>query len=200
MFDKKKVKNQGLPDFPRRMSSIPSIEDYDRTKIPLHDEELENEPIHNLPSFPDSPMKEGFSQSAIIDAVASPENKIVQNHELPNLPSEINPHNMPHQDSRTTELEEWKPQSIQTPMNLPQISTPKVDPNKPIFIKLSNFKEAKESIDIIKEKLKEMDNLLKIIKDVKVKESQELLEWEKETEKIKARINAIQTGFFENAI
>ena len=43
-----------------------------------------------------------------------------------------------------------------------------------------------------------MDNLLKIIKEIKEKENKEITEWEKEIEKVKVRINSINQDIFEN--
>jgi hypothetical protein len=221
---KKKQKNQGLPDLPPNMREIPSIRNYNRQGLePMHINNQENHfskenEIHGLPSFPDSPMKQGFSQSAIKDAVDTPDIKS-GNISLPNIspPFKDNDEGIPdftehNEESNTIELEEWKPQmpkysesqipTMKQTQRFPETQQPlrTISQNKPVFIKLEKFREAKESLDIIRTKLTEMDELLKIIKDLKAKESQEITEWEKEVEKVKARINYVNSNIFENAI
>jgi hypothetical protein len=185
---KKKQKLKGLPDLPPSMTELPNIKDYN----PEFSHE-EHEPPHGLPSFPDSPMQKGFSQSAIKDAVDSPDPKDLSVN-LPELPSFQEGEN-----PNTTELEEWTPQLPSPPTAQLKLPPPSHNLNKPIFVKLDKFKDAKESLENIKSKLIEMEELLKIVKDLKAKENQELTQWETEVEKIKARINSINSDIFENA-
>lgn len=189
MFGKKdKPSSHGLPDLPRNMAELPSIRDYQRSNFMKSDEDDEDDfgEIHGLPSFPDSPMKKGFSQSAIKDAIETSDH---EDSDLPPLPE-----NRDIPSSRKMEMEEWTPPIIHQPMQRQMI-----DNNKPIFVKLDKFKEAKESLDKISEKLGEVDELLKLIKDVKDKEAREVGEWEREIEKIKSRIVMINSDIFENA-
>jgi hypothetical protein len=218
---KKKKESKGLPDFPQE-NSPPNMRNYTRPQINSIPLDTDDDRVHSLPSFPDSAMNKGFSQTAIKDAIEDP-----QNNSLPPIPS--------NNDSKVVEMEEWEP-SIPTPpkemkplrhnplpmdeipneempiqdhvhqrMN-PQEFTPQIkiknqenNPNKPIFIKLEKFKETKKSLDEIKKRVSEMDELLKLIKEVKAKENEEISEWEKELEKVKARIHAVNSNIFENA-
>jgi len=88
-------------------------------------------------------------------------------------------------------MEEWKPQEM--PGHMPK----RLDANKPIFVKLDKFEAARESLDIIKEKLNSIDQLLRTTRDAKMKEDEELSTWEKEIESIKARINSVSSEIFE---
>jgi hypothetical protein len=201
-WNKKKKENKGLPDLPATPRAIPSMTDFH--KMPLDTEESEEE-THGLPTFPDSPMKKGFSQSAIKDAVETDEIKNdspipVTLPSLPNLPEEStteSPANylpkIPQRKSKLIELEEWKPS--QTPESSP--SSPTIAENKPVYVRLDKFQDARESLEIVKVKLREIDQLLRTLRDVKTKEDQELSSWEKEVESIKARINSISTDIFE---
>lgn len=200
MFGKnKKSKEKGLPDLPSGFNASPTMNDYTGSNYNNQMNTFEDEEFHGLPSFPDSPMSKGFSQSAIKDAVESPEMREnsesltefndEQDFEMPDLPRDNN---------KVREFSEWKPKPAQMKMQ-PLSHQKEENPNRPIFIKLDKFKETKESLEIIKQKVDEMDNILKIIKDIKNKEDEEITEWEKEIEKVKARINFVNSNIFENA-
>jgi hypothetical protein len=186
MFGKKK-KEEGLPDLPSYPRVIPSMKDYSPEEFKSSIKE-EREELHELPSFPDTPMKKGFSQTAIKDAVENEEENLKE-VSIPKLPSEYNLPKLPH--SKIIEMDEWNPTKENTTAHL--------SPQKPIFIRLDKFKDAEESLQLMKEKLGEMDEILKNIREVNNKENEELSKWEIETEKIKARINSIVSGIFENA-
>jgi hypothetical protein len=210
MFWDKKKKSDGLPDLPPNPNLIPSIRDFDRPMMPSSYSSPEMNEIHSLPTFPDSPSKKGFSQSAIKDAVSQR-----QSSKIPPPPS---------QNFRSIEMEEWQPEESDAPTfpSMPQrevreITPPPIypspeagirspptpsqflNPNRPIFVKIDKFKSARESLDTVKEKLTEIDELLKMIRDVKHKEDQELVSWEKEMENIKSRISHVSTEIFDNA-
>ena len=201
---KKKEESLGLPEL---TSSMPSMRDYQRPQLPAFQPlNEEKEEIHGLPSFPDSPMTKGFSQSIIKNAIDE------EDKNLPELPEwkSKSEEEMPR-ERRTTEMQEWIP-SQQT-ADLPQISEERYqrippiqhepqfqrDNKRPIFIKIEKFKESKESLTKIAEKLDQMDELLKMIKEVKAKEDAEITEWERDIENIKARIAFINKEIFENA-
>ncbi len=191
MFGKKKKEDEEFPDLNSFSRNAPSIRDYAPNQFGYQGSESKE--IHGLPSFPDSPMQKGFSQAAIKDAIQT-EEKDLEDSEFPSFTEEKIFPNVPRA-SNIIEMEEWKPSSAKAPA---EKSMP-FAPNKPIFIRLDKFKEAKESLDLIREKLNEMDSLLAMIKEVNSKENQELSMWEQETEKVKARINAITSGIFEDA-
>ena len=157
-----------------------------------HDEDMTE--IHALPSFPDSPIKKGFSQSMIKNAIETEE---IQEDNLPPLPPFNEQRKMQNEidQSRVMEMDEWMPgQNFQMRTPMPLNKTP----GKPIFVRLDKFQAAKESLEMIKEKLKEMDELLKMAKEIKIKEEQEITQWEREVETIKARLGSITSDIFEN--
>jgi len=201
-WDRKKKGDKSLPDLPALPRAVPSMKDYQKV-VPQSEEESEEE-IRTLPSFPETPKEKDFGQTAIRDAV-EPDIK----EDLPPLPSfrkesakipslkksDLIP---PTEKSKLVEMDEWKPSSISElppPSSRPQ----KIGGKKSIFVKLEKFQDARESLKIIKEKLGEIEELLKTIREVKMKEDQELYSWEKEIESTKSRIDTIASDIFGNA-
>lgn len=204
MFGLKKKDN--MNKLPELSSSAPSMRGYQRPQLPpIEPFDEEKEEIHGLPSFPDSPMSKGFSQSAIKSAIGEPSTENSDNMKEWNQdkedilplppPSAINP--------RTIEMDEWRPsQNPPIPRHeemrmMPQMSS--ADQKRPLFIKLEKFREARDALTKITEKLDQMDELLKMIKEVKVKEEEELTSWERDIEGVKARISFVNKEIFENA-
>lgn len=192
---KKKPEDNELPDLP--MSGPASMKDYQRTMLPPIDAQ-DNE-VNGLPSFPDSPMNKGFSQSMIKSAVED------EDKDLPELP-EWNEEPIKARPVRTMELDEWSPKSPQSQRSSSvtdslRMMAPnsQVNDKRPLFVKLEKFKEARDSLIKISEKLDQMDELLKMIKDLKTKEDEEITSWEKDIESIKSRILFINKEIFENA-
>jgi len=211
-WNKKKNGDKGrLPDLPAEPKAAPSMADYKPSPNLQGLDKLEHEEaeIHALPSFPDSPIKRGFAQSAIKDAIAptketfpniEPTKETFPNieptkesySELPKIPSIKNP--------KTIEMEEWNPK--QPAPSLPTLEKPvrRSIETKPIFVKLEKFQSARDSLETVKEKLDEVDELLRTIREVKIKEDQELSSWEKEIEAIKARISSVASEIFEGPL
>jgi|SRR3989344_4193141 len=196
MFGIKKKNTGGeLPDLPS--SGTPSMRDYQRTMLPPIDSQQDQE-VNGLPSFPDSLMNKGFSQSMIKSAVED------EDKDLPELP-EWNQESIQAKPIKTMELDEWSPKtSVKNRRSMTEslkMATPnnQMNEKRPIFIKLDKFNEARDSLIKISEKLDQMDELLRMIKDLKSKEDEEITNWEKDIESIKSRILFINKEIFENA-
>lgn len=179
MFWEKKEKEKGLPDLPR-----PPVRSTLPQGYPSMQEEEDDDEIHNLPAFPDSPMQRGFSQSAIKDAVANEDIK-----------DEIPEYKPSHSKYNLVEMEEWNAQNRIT-QSPPPASRRE---NKPIFVRIDKFQLARNSLDTVKVKLTEIEDLLKTIRDVKTKEDAELSSWESEMENIKSRVQSVLNDIFERA-
>jgi hypothetical protein len=201
-WSKKKDDRKGLPDLPGSPRAAASMKDFHEVMSPISKDDKEE--IHSLPSFPDSPTKKGFSQSAIKDAVETSEPR-GSPPGLPELPNSIerplfhkpkketNPMPLPPlpKAPKVIEMEEWKPSQ------LAGVQPTKVMANKPVFVRLDKFQTARDSLAIVKDKLREIDELLRTTREVKMKEDEELSSWEKEIESIKAHINSVQTEIFD---
>ena len=148
----------------------------------------------------------------IKSAVETPDMK----EDLPEFPDSEEEVQMPKKNPKLIELEEWKPsippaQTSQTQMSMPR-ATPKMqrpmpalvqqkrsEENRPVFIKLDKFKDARESLASITEKVDHLEELLKMIRDVKTRETAEIEHWEQEIEKIKSQVTSVNSELFENA-
>jgi len=175
-----KEDEEGLPPLPGTDTMFPTIDDYYKGRS-------RNKDIQPLPAFPDSNSSNGFSDIAIKDAVEQ---------------ESVFPQTETEQDSDSFYLES----NIETPGPIP--GTPDLKPaplernpsneKKSIYVKLSKFQNARRSIDSIKEKLTDIENLLASVKQVKKKEEQEILGFEKEFESIRQRLHDISTDIFES--
>ncbi len=135
-----------------------------------------------LPPIPGSlvtkkpiPLKEHHKEKSII---TSPKKEIVE--------------------SKINEIGEWKPQEFKS-MENPETFSKKPMGKNLVFVRLDKFNDARESLEEIKGKLEEIDEMLKTLKDVKVKEEEELTNWEKEMMELKVHLNSLMSDVFEDA-
>ena len=68
--------------------------------------------------------------------------------------------------------------------------------NEPVFVRIDKFQESKKSFDDIRKKLKNIEQVLGKIKDIKLKEDQEVALWTEDLEKLKIRLDEIDTDIF----
>ncbi|HLC53163.1 MAG TPA: hypothetical protein VJK03_01345 [Candidatus Nanoarchaeia archaeon] len=187
MFWNKK-EEKGLPDLPPSKSAPVAA------SPPIENEDEEESERHGLPSFPDSPMQKGFSQAAIKDAIT---NDAVGEEIISAPPKESS--------FKAVEMEEWSAQqeipslAMQTPlqpkkeMDMPQPRPVKSD----VFVKIDKFYSARKALEAAGIKLDEIDELLRKIRETKLREEQELSSWEKDMAIIKARLKDVTSTIFE---
>ena len=78
------------------------------------------------------------------------------------------------------------------------VSSPKLPHHvEPIFVRIDKFQQAQKSFENIKEKVHDIEALLRKIKDVKVKEDQELSNWSNEVEALKLKLSEIDNDIFD---
>ncbi len=196
MFWDKEKKDRSLPDLPP-MRTLPALP-YKRSESSEEESDEEMPEKHALPTFPDSPNKAGFSQAAIKDAV----NIAEERDTLPqfnNTPSSI----------QTYELEEWKPRSSpptteEFSSRIPKmrVSPPEMmtkEKNSDIFVKIDKFYSARRSLADVQDKLEEVSDLLTKIREMKMREEQELSTWEKDLIALKTKIEEVNSNIFEKA-
>ena len=134
--------------------------------------------------------------------------------ETPELPSEhpkepnqekikqvINPpehHDMQRSEFKPiTPHEEIKPHEVEiietTPAPKPKTY---VKEGKPVYIRLDKFKTTAETFAEIKDKIIDIERLLKKTKEIKDKEEREIEEWEREIQIMKSRIESVDRDVF----
>jgi len=208
MFWDKKEDKKALPDlpplkFPRVREDVGERFEHDEVGRSFDDETEK----HELPSFPDNLNDKGFSQAAIKGAVSEP------------LGTGGVPEARPEQDKfKIVEMEEWKPESggeenvggmpepPQEEERIPEapdrlerreVKDSIAEKNKDIFVKLDKFYSARKALVDVQENLEDVDSLLKKIREIKMREEQELTGWEKDLEHVKARLNDVTVNLFE---
>lgn len=201
MFFEKKEDNRKLPDLPA-------------PRYPARSQGfgVREEEDNILPAFPDSPSGNKFSEAAIKDAVGSEESKI-------GLP----PSQDGEEGSSLVEMEEWEPSHLKSDnSNFPieaehnesyhekaRIEPPpvsrhavrerenKVPVPSDVFVKIDKFHSARRALGEIKGKLSDIDELIKKIRETKIREEQELANWEKDVMHIKSRVENVNENIFE---
>ena len=106
---------------------------------------------------------------------------------------------IPVQPSMPIVQESFIPSPPTEPYNSPLIRSTSKGSGKPsdIFVKLDKFVSARKALQDIQQKLEDVDELLKKIRETKLREEQELAIWEKEMASVKARVGEITQNVFE---
>src|SRR3989344_1357414 len=193
MFWDKKEDKKMLEDIPPLKLPERSVQ----SSIHEDEEDEEYSEKHGLPSFPDSPQERGFSQAAIKEAI--------NNNDMEKYNSEYETiKSGPPTNIRTIEMKEWEPEyKLQDPSKDPLIekmrSFSQRQKGSEVFIKLQKFTTAKKALIDVESKVDELEKMLKKIREVKMREEQELSAWEREISTIKARIETISENLLDKS-
>jgi len=193
MFWDKKEDKKMLEDIPPLKLPERSVQ----SSIHEDEEDEEYSEKHGLPSFPDSPQERGFSQAAIKEAI--------NNNDMEEYNSEYETiKSGPPTNIRTIEMKEWEPEyKLQDPSKDPLIekmrSFSQRQKGSEVFIKLQKFTTAKKALIDVESKVDELEKMLKKIREVKMREEQELSAWEREISTIKARIETISENLLDKS-
>lgn len=173
----KKKKEVELPELPP-LPSPPRV-------APSEAEEAEE--VQPLPTFPESPTQKGFAQAAIKEAVATEPEEVEEAEEV-TAPA-------------TVEMEEEmlpSPPAEEREERVARIvsAAPKVR-SADIYVKVDKFTSARKALESTQAKLEEISELLKVIRETKMREEQELAYLEKELSTTKAKVQEITENIFE---
>jgi hypothetical protein len=228
MFWNKKEDDSALPDPPQSKSGF----NFHQSTQPPVEEDEESVEKHVLPAFPDSPMKKGFSQAAIKDAVSedsgepddldeeenapSPfegmkESKNIKTIEMSNsaipappeerIPSIIESQQIKKRSAITQQVSEPESDIVSTNSEIETLPSPRFKmpetKKENIFVKIDKFYSAKKALESTKNQLEQIEELLKKIRETKLKEERELENWEKDLMTAKARIQEVNENIFE---
>ncbi len=67
----------------------------------------------------------------------------------------------------------------------------------PVFVKIDEYREILDVMDLVKSKLEQARSALKKIEDLKIQEDNEIQEWHKDIEDIEQKIAQIDGELFE---
>ncbi|MEK6934202.1 MAG: hypothetical protein AABW75_04990 [Nanoarchaeota archaeon] len=73
----------------------------------------------------------------------------------------------------------------------------KFEKNSDIFIKIEKFQSARRALQTSQDHLEQIESILKKIREIKLKEEQELASWEKDLSLAKSRIQEVTENIFE---
>ncbi|MCX8159086.1 MAG: hypothetical protein N3D20_02240 [Candidatus Pacearchaeota archaeon] len=132
-----------------------------------------------LPSFPDVPLKKGFFQTATKEAVTE--------KEYPTYPDTI-PAN------EETEADIMIEKAFKSHPDVLSRTKGKLED---VYVKIDRFHSARKALEHARSKIEEMDILLKKIREVRMREEQELSSWEKEVSSVKNKIEEITRNIFD---
>ncbi|MFA5174058.1 MAG: hypothetical protein WC438_02660 [Candidatus Pacearchaeota archaeon] len=181
LFSKdKKEEVPELPDLPE-FENFPSVNDL--PEVPAGLPKIETQTLPPL-----GRTSEDFGQQLIKNEIKTPQtdNKSFQRSQFAPL------NQMPPQKMISPMINE--PRAVEvSPRYYPPSSIKKAEP---IFIRLDKFQLTVDTFEDIKNKIKDIEELLRATKEIKQKEERELEEWEKEIQIIKSRIESIDRDVF----
>jgi len=76
------------------------------------------------------------------------------------------------------------------------IEQKRVRTDEPIFIRIDKFEESLKVFEKVKEKISEIEHLLRETKELKEQEQLELSNWEQEIQKLKLQIEKVDEDIF----
>jgi len=187
-FSKKKVEEK-----PEEIPKLPELPDSEELVLPSKADLPE--PPQSLPKIETTETKPLPSLPKIPEQQPSPEIQPDLGPIEPKMP----PIEPKFQPIKTKKL--IKPDLPDMPKTLeletpPEFSKPVTKKMKPVYVRLDKFETTAEAFEDIKAKITEIAELLKKVKTIKTKEEQELEQWEREIQIIKARIESIDKNIF----
>jgi len=205
-FDKKE-ENQNpeipmLPEFPK----LPELPRLSEIQDQEEEEEIEDSPkqIHQLPSFPHNSLGDKFSQNTIKEAIRGKPEETSESYDeiIPRLPVQkmeksIIPKTKEEDYEQVAQtLPTQKTTKIQEIPSEFKEASMKVKRTEPVFIRLDKFEESLGIFERIKEKIMDIEKMLKETQDIKDKEEKELKSWEEELKSIKNQIEKVNQDIF----
>lgn len=126
---------------------------------------------------------------------------------MPELPEKETHHQTIQEPEEMEEPEEEKPEELQHVPEPKRLYVQKphvahklaVQPQQQadVFVRIDKFHSARKSLNEIQNRLDDIDELIRRIKDTKLKEEQELASWEKDLMQVKSRIQTVTENIFE---
>jgi len=205
-----------LPDLPESLSSPPELPTEALPDVPPGLPEIETKPLIKSKTEPELPEElpqlpydeaESFDREAIKQAINEPRIPFTP-PKLP-TPARVSPSRMMPVSSRTLKPSMSTERRIEPEFDLESRRTLELPPSRmslastkmtkkiePVFVRLDKFQMTIQTFEEIKAKIEEIEDVLRKTSEIKVKEEQELSEWEREIQVIKSRIELIDRNVF----
>lgn len=192
----KKEKEEAIPSLPK----LPKLPEFPRITEEIDNKMLPPPSLNQLPSFPNSPFGQKFSQSTIKDAVTG-RKEVGEDFRADDFVDEEDNsmRTMPKiprfgfiKESSTPVIEK---KVIEEPDGFEEIKD-RVKKTEPIFIRIDKFEESLSLFDDIRKQVNEIDKMFGEVKKIKEKEEREFEQWEKELSLVKGQIEKIDRNVF----
>lgn len=187
MWFQKKQNNSELPDLPE----LPEISELPKVNKPNIKEELPA-----LPSFPSSEISSKLSQQAIRAEISkSDDANDDQKSEIKHI-SEKQKIIKPYTQEISPEQEEVPEFKFKEESRSFEISPVSAKEKNPVFVRIDRFQNALKNLSEIKKNLQDIEAYLAEVKETRVKEDQELAEWERQIQNIKSKLELVDRTIF----
>lgn len=203
MFDSKKGGGARLPDLP---SPKPPLQSARGAEPPRGVGQMGG---GDLPEFPDLPTPRGAGQMPVEEEpemlgapIGGRGGSIVEMEEWEpsGVEAEEDLEEMQEEESpgfgEPPEEEEIEPRTLEPPPER-TVAPPKELAKSDVFVRIDKFHSARKSLTDISERLEDIDELVKKIRETKLREEQELNSWEKDITHIKSRVQTVTENIFE---
>ena len=118
------------------------------------------------------------------------------------------PRNMPIMPNYEKEFGTIKKEVGRPSLQQPRVRIPEIKPqaspvanrisgDKPVFVKIDNYKEAMASIDKIKELINGAEGMLDEVRKIRSEEDKDLEKWHKNLDKVKEKLLDVDKKLFE---
>jgi len=91
-------------------------------------------------------------------------------------------------------------QSVQQSFEMPSVSSSKrfsAGEEKPLFVKIDSYKQAMHTLDALKAKLEDAEEVLRAFEDIKSQEDMKLESWKRDLQNMKDKLFSIDKELFE---
>jgi hypothetical protein len=113
----------------------------------------------------------------------------------PKFPGFSEPQFPSYEPSFPSSTEDIK-QAVSKPL-FPEGKSAKVSEDKAIFVQIDKYKEAIDTLEMIKEKLKTSQTILNELNELKKQEDAEFAEWQANIEEVKEKLSVVDNNLFE---
>ncbi|HLC87070.1 MAG TPA: hypothetical protein VJH65_02235 [Candidatus Nanoarchaeia archaeon] len=186
-FKKKEgLKKEQLKTIPQELPELPDL-----PEIEIAETNLGEETLPQLPSIPRNSFGEKFSRHVIKGAISGKEDieEISEEDEEQTLPKPKIPMTVEESDL------EGVIKRVEIPSEF--ISNRKrAREAEPIFVRIDKFEESVQILEKIKEKLADVEKILRETKEIKEQEEIELEKWQREIQVIKSQVEKVDKDVF----